>query len=123
MDERREFTRIVRPLEVDVLSDHPIAGMTRDLSMNGLYVAAKFQLKVGTLVTCTLYVDGREGTVRITASGVVSRSTGDGMAVEFRELEGVDSFEHLQRLLLLNAGSQAERVEREFADHLGLKPR
>lgn len=123
MDNRREFSRIVRKLEVDIDGERRIAGTTHNLSMNGLFVVAESSLGGGAAVRCTLYVDGRDGAVQVRGSGTVVRSTSEGMAIKFHELEGLESFEHLQRLLLLNAGSQTEQVEREFARHLGLKPR
>jgi len=123
MDNRRQFARIARQLDVDIVFDKPIAGTTLDLSLKGLFVVSESQLEMGTAVGCTIYVDGRDGSVRIATLGKVVRSTREGMAIEFSALNGLESYEHLQRLLLLCAGDQMEQIEREFAGHIGLKVR
>lgn len=123
MNERREFTRIARSFDVDVVAEQRIEGTAHDVSMKGLFVVADTKQDVGTIVRCTLYIDGRGGTVRVTTRGTVVRSGSDGMAIEFHVLEGLDSDEHLRRLLLQNAGDQLARMERELANHVGLKPR
>ena len=125
MNERREFIRIIRPLEVDVLSDgdNEFRGVTHDLSMKGVLVSAGAKRENGTEVRCTVYVDGRDGTARIVATGTIVRQTPGGMAIAFRGIEGLDSLEHLRQLLRLNAGLELEQVEREIAAHLGLMPR
>jgi PilZ domain len=123
MDNRREFARIVRQLDVDIASEEPMAGTTYDLSLKGLFVVCESKLAMGTAVDCIIYVDGRDGFVRIATLGNVIRSTSEGMAIEFNGLKGLESYEHLQRLLLLSAGNQVEQMEREFAEHIGLKAR
>jgi len=123
MDNRREFARIVRQLDVDIVAEEPIAGTTYDLSLKGLFVVCESRLAMGTAVSCTIYVDGRDGVVHIATLGNVVRATDQGMAIEFCALKGLESYQHLQRLLLLGAGNQVEQMEREFTAHLGLKVR
>ena len=123
MNDRRHFVRIVRQLDVDILSEQAIVGTTYDLSLKGLFVVCEAKLAMGTAVGCTIYVDGRNGSVRSATLGNVVRCTREGMAIEFSALKGLESYEHLQRLLLLSAGSQVDQMEREFAEHIGLKAR
>jgi len=125
MNERREFTRIVRPLEVDIVSagDSELSGVTRDVSMKGLLVSTGVRRDNGTDVRCTVYLDGRDNPARIVALGNIVRQTAEGMAIAFRAVEGLESLEHLQQLLRLNAGADLEQVEREIAAHVGLMPR
>ncbi len=123
MNERREFTRIDRPVEVDIVFDRTIESTTENVSMKGLRVTSDATLDAGTVVRCTLYIDGRGGTVQVKATGQVVRSTVDEMAIEFQSLEGLESLEHLQRLVMLNAHDKLSSVEREIAEHLGLKRR
>jgi PilZ domain len=123
MDNRREFARIIRQLDVDIVFEKLIQGTTHDLSLKGLFVVCESTLAIGTAVGCTIYVDGRDGSVHVATLGKVVRSSSEGMAIEFCALKGLESYEHLQRLLLLCAGNQLEQIEREFAQHLGLKVR
>jgi len=125
MNERREFTRILRPLEVDVVGagDGELRGVTHDVSMKGLLVSASARCENGTDVRCTVYLDGRHGTARIVAIGNIVRQTPESIAIAFRALAGLESLEHLQQLLRLNAGAELEQVEREIAEHVGLLPR
>jgi hypothetical protein len=123
MNERREFTRISRPLEVDIASDRRIQGTTQNVSMKGLLVSSAARHNVGTTVRCIVYIDGRDGVARVTATGRIVRSTNEGLAIDFHDIEGLESLEHWRQLLLLNAGDRLADVERELAEHVGLRPR
>ena len=56
------------------------------------------------------------------ANGYVSRSLPDAMAIEFTELIGLESWQHLRNLILYNAEDPV-RAQQEFDTHLGLKKR
>jgi len=51
---------------------------------------------------------------------VVVRSAPDGIAIHFRELLGLDSYEHLRNLILHNA-VDPDQAEQEFESHIGLR--
>jgi hypothetical protein len=120
-DDHREFTRIARTLEADVVAgDETFHGSTRDLSIKGALVVCGAALPPGTPCACTLHLAGRENDVCIQVHGVVVRAVDDALAIEFRELVGPESYQLLHDLVLYNA-PDPQRVEREFAAHIGLK--
>lgn len=123
MSERRKFTRIARPLEVDLVGEQRIEGVAREVSLRGMFVVGDVGPAIGTVFRCTLFVDGRSGTLRVTTMGRVVRCTEEGLAIEFHEVEGPEGLAHLQRLVRLNAGEKLDQVERELAKQQGLKPR
>lgn len=121
MSDLREFTRINRSLEVLIgLPGRTLVGRTRDVSLCGTLVSCKEVLSLGTTCTCTLVLDGGEGQVRIRTAGVVRRHDTEGMGIRFDELLDPESYEYLCQLIRYNA-LDPDRVEREIAEHLGLK--
>ena len=124
MPEQREFVRIGRHLEVDLLfGGVPIAGRSRDLSLNGLFfepAGAPVVLAPGAEVEVRIFVDGRAGTHTARAAGHVVRADTGGLAVQVDRLIELDSYEILRNLIQYNA-ADPEQAEREFAAHLGLK--
>lgn len=121
MSDLREFTRINRNLDLTIeLGSRTLTGRTRDVSLSGALVACDQVLSLGTRCICTLILDGGEGHVRIKAAGVVVRHVADGMAMRFNELLDPESYEHLCQLIRYNA-LDPDRVEREIAEHIGLR--
>jgi len=92
---------------------YPAAGGPRGPS--GLSLVAPERPAVGS--ACEIEVELEPGT-SIRAEGAVARLLVDGFAVRFTGIE-FDSFERLRNLVRLNA-DHPERVDREFAAHLGL---
>lgn len=118
---QREFTRVRTCIPVDL--EHAggrIEGSTRDLSLNGMFVATSVVLAEDTPCQAVLHVDGRGGAIVVRATGVVIRSLTGGIAVRFHELLELDSYEHLRNLILYNAADPG-LAEQEFDSHLGLK--
>ena len=120
-DDHREFTRIARTLEADVVAGgETFYGSTHDLSIKGMMVVCGVQMPAGTLCECVLHLDGRAGSVAVQARGVVIRAVADALAIEFQELIGPESYQLLHDLVLYNA-ADPQQVEREFDAHMGLK--
>ena len=120
---RREFTRVPRRIETDVVTPGgTLSGWTQDVSLKGIYFECKTPLETPIPCRITLYLDGRSGTARIEAEGHVSRCERRGMALEFSELRGERSYEHLKNMVIYNA-SDPEAARAEFESHLGLKRR
>jgi len=118
MSDLREFVRVSTSMQVELTAaGGTVTGTTRDVSMNGLFVACDQPFPEGT--TCYISIAlAPEAT--IAARGTVARSVAAGMAVHFTEVLGIDSFEHLRNLVLANSGD-ASTVEREISAHLGIK--
>lgn len=123
-DELRQFSRVPISIEVRVAlegASEPliISGLTRDLSMKGIYVVSQERLPVGTDCRVTLVATGGLGRVRVEAKAKVVRLGKEGMGVEFVEIIGLESFEHLRNFVLYNS-QETERVEEEFRENLGI---
>ncbi len=122
--ERRDVSRV--PVEfavtVDAGDGRIIQGdSSRDVSMNGLFVVTDDQLPSGEACSVTIHLDAPGGTQGISLGGHVTRVTREGFAVEFSEIP-LEDYDHLRNLVLYNSG-QADRIEAEFDEHLGLKRR
>jgi hypothetical protein len=122
---QREFTRVPLAVEADILSgDIPIvSGRTKDISMKGLYLLSNEPLSVGRDYHIVLLLSGRGPSASLTplmfgiqANGRIVRVTEAGLGIEFTEIIGQDSFEHLQHLLLHHSQQrpEAEQVRQEL---------
>jgi hypothetical protein len=119
----RQFLRVVTEVEADVSgAGGTVTGATRDLSLNGMYLHLVSPFPEGSTCRAILFLDGRGGDVQVLVNGYVARCGSDGMAVEFKELIGLDSWEHLRNLIIYNAEDPA-KAQREFATHMGLRNR
>lgn len=118
---QREFTRVRTRIPVDI--EHAgghLEGSTRDISLNGMFVATDGVLAEETPCQAVLHIDGRGGAIVIRATGTVIRVLTGGLAIHFQELHELESYEHLRNLVLYNAADPA-MAEQEFETHLGLK--
>lgn len=96
-----------------------VEGSAEDLSMTGVRVSSPRSLPVGAACGVTLVLNGGAGEVQIQAKGSVVRVDDRGMAVVFDEVDE-EGLLHLRNLILFNA-PDTDKVEQEFADHVGLK--
>jgi hypothetical protein len=117
--ELREFTRVPTAFKTTMRwSGGSCQGMTHDVSLNGAFVLCPTPPPPGTAgvaVVLTL-----EDDVRIAGHGTVVRVQPTGCALRFDELDGVESYEHLRRVVLYNS-HEPDRVQQEISSHLGLK--
>jgi hypothetical protein len=122
--DQREFTRIPMQLDVQITSTQqpPTSCQVKDVSMKGLYLLCEQPLPMGAECRVTFLLGDKESPVRIEVSGKVARVDTNGMGVEITEIVGVESFEHLRNLVLYNS-PDADQVEQEFQDHIGIKRR
>jgi len=117
----REFTRVLPKLEAVVAADayHVSACETRDISMHGVFVVNNDTLPKGSSCEVTLYLSGSFDEIQIALNGKVVRTDNAGMAIEFDKVD-LDSFEHLKKIILLNA-SDTDLVNTEFREHAGIR--
>jgi hypothetical protein len=121
--ELRQFPRVATEVEAEVSgAGGSVSGATRDLSLKGMFLRVESPFPEGSTCRITLFIDGRGGDMRAHANGYVARSLIDGMAIEFTELIGLDSWDHLRSLVLINA-EEPQRALEQFATHVGLKKR
>lgn len=122
--DQREFTRVSITFEVRILFEggRAVSGWTRDVSLRGIEVDVSNTEPTGTRCHVTILLDGPNGSGSVRARGRVVRADGENMGIEFTEIEGLDSWDHLRNLVFYNAPPDGS-VEAEFANHLGLKPR
>lgn len=117
---RREFSRVTVHLEAEVRADGQVyrEGTMENLSLKGGFFRTAAELRPGLAVEVRLHLDGTE--IEVHTRGFVVRGGGGGFAIQFTEIIGLDSLEHLRNLILFNT-HDPHRVEEEFHRHLGLK--
>jgi len=121
--ESREFTRspVRVRTQVRLASGVLLEGQARDVSLKGILFATERALPKGTAVrvAMVLAIGGQE--LRIETEGAVARVGEGAVAIEFTQIDS-ESVEHLRNLVLYNA-PDTDQVEKEFAEHVGLRPR
>jgi hypothetical protein len=119
---QREFTRVrtAVPLDCIFADGRTQAGTTRDLSLNGCYVAEGEAPPEDTPCTVVLHLDGRGGAIQVRAHATVIRSRSAGFALHFLELVELESYEHLRNMVRYNA-ADPDQADFEFDSHLGLR--
>ncbi len=124
-ENHREFTRVKVAIHVELRmgGDVVIQGELDNVSLNGLLLRCETMLPEHAPCRIFLHLDGGQGGPTIEAEGLVSRTETHKLAIQFTELIGNDSANHLRNLVLYNSGSHAGRVEEEFEAHVGLYPK
>jgi PilZ domain len=119
--EQREFSRVDLKLlaKVQAKGREIVSRGTRDVSVRGAFVHCDCDWSMGTECEIHLILDGQNPPVDIKVKGRVQRVTEEGVALVFTEVS-LEAYEHLHNLVLLNTDN-AEKVEQEFKNHLGLK--
>jgi len=118
--EPRSFTRISleRGAEVLVGDRAPFTAEIANLSMSGMLLKTEQPLEPGG--TCKISIplsENRE--LRIEALADIVRTIPGGFAIQFSKVLGLESYNHLRRLLLYNA-KDPENLEQEFKAHSGI---
>ena len=117
---RREFSRVAVHLRAEIsVAGVPVAeGTLEALSLKGGFFRCRTAPPLGAQCDLHLHLEGTD--IEVRAMGHVVRQATDGVAIQFDEIVGVESLEHLRNLILFNARDPAQ-VEQEFHQHLGLK--
>jgi hypothetical protein len=120
----REFTRVAPAIGATLTSgERVLTGQVRDISLKGAFVLCDSAWDVGTECRVVVQIGpAEESEFRTEALGSVARTAPDGLAVQFHDLVGVESYWNLRNLILLNS-EDPDRAEKELASHLGLHPR
>jgi len=118
----REFSRVNVAIHVELRigGNVVIQGELDNVSFNGLLLRCETSLPEQTPCLVFMHLDGGHGGPTIEAHGLVIRTEPHQLAIQFTELIGNESTQHLRNLVLYNSGTQANRVEAEFESHLGL---
>jgi hypothetical protein len=120
-EELRQFLRVDADIEAEIeAAGGRVCGTTRDLSLKGMFVHVSQSFPEGSTCSVLMRLDGQAGAVAVRAKGYVSRASSDGMAIEFTDIIGLDSWDHLRGLVLLNA-ADSQRAQEQLASHLGLR--
>ncbi|MEO8633766.1 MAG: PilZ domain-containing protein [Gemmatimonadales bacterium] len=116
---RREFSRVPVQLraEMSVAGVQLPEGVMESLSLKGGFFRGTTVPPVGTRCDVRLHLEGTE--IEVHTQGHVVRQSVEGAAIQFDQIVGIDSLEHLRNLVLYNSHDPAQ-VEQEFHDHLGL---
>ena len=120
VSQRREFSRVAVHLhtEVDAAGQFPREGSMESLSLKGGFFRTQATLRDGQPVAVRLHLDGTE--IEVHTRGMVVRGGEGGFAIQFTEIIGLDSLEHLRNIIMFNT-HDPHQVEEEFHGHLGLK--
>ena len=120
--EKREVTRASARVAVEIkLAGRTVTlDRTRDVSMKGIFCETDDALPTGSACRVTVLVGGPEGDSTVTARAKVVRVEDDGMALEFVELVGIESYTHLRNLVLRNS-EDPDAVSAEIGHRAGLK--
>lgn len=122
-EEKRDFVRVPIRMQTSVRTQHRTiwSSSTLDISMNGIRIATDEPVPPeGTRCEIELVLTETPAAAIIEARGAIVRSDAGSLAVHFSEID-IDSYEHLQQLILNNA-RDPEQAEREFHSHRGIKP-
>lgn len=127
---QRDFTRVSLAIDADfeAMSGDKrelTACIVQDLSLKGAFISGNNSLSAKSRCRLTLWLGGREAGTAVQVEAKVIRSSSDGMALEFIQICGPESFSHLRNLVLYNAADsgEADSIEREFKGHMGIKER
>jgi hypothetical protein len=123
--EQREFLRVPFATEVSVQTSDRVYSSTKaiNISMRGLCFSLEGTCpEQGSSCGVKIYLGAGEAREIIEAKAWVVRSEVGTVAVEFTEID-LESYYHLQRLIILNA-DDPEQAEKELCAHWGiLRPR
>lgn len=121
--ERRRFTRVSIQIEGELALDDAttISGISRDLSLNGVFLLCDASASVDANCHVTLFLGERTAPLRVEAHGRVVRTDETGVGLTFTDIMGIESFEHLRNLVLYNANTYTEQVEEEFGRYHGIR--
>lgn len=117
---RREYSRVTVHLKAELtVGEVHRVGTMENISLKGGFFRTDGGPAEGARCQIQMHLEGTEVDVRVV--GKVVRSGPAGCAVQFVEIMGIDSLEHLRNIILFNTHDPAQ-VEREFQGHPGLHP-
>lgn len=120
--DKREFSRVAtRPRARLSLSngEELLLAEVIDVSLGGVLLNGESTAGAGTDVVVEIMLGEDPEENVISASGKIARNDERGIAVEFADLEGADSLEHLRNLVLYNS-TAPQTIEEEFRQHSGI---
>ena len=116
---KREFIRVPIQVRAEVKGGglSVTSTATQNLSLKGMFISSATTIPEGTACAITLFLG--DGDIQIEAEGPVVHCYEGGFALQFSRIMGLESFEHLRKLLLYNA-ADPDAVEGEFNDAIGI---
>lgn len=83
---KRKRSRLSFQIEVIIGagSKYVLSCMSRDVSMNGIFVVTEARIPVGGICGIEILMTGKSSNLRIRARGVVARHASDGMGIAFQ---------------------------------------
>jgi hypothetical protein len=123
-ENRREFSRVnLRQVVTFHQQDgRQWTGHILDISANGIHASGNCPPPTGAEGAICISLGDATSLECIHALGRMGRVTATDGVLQFNELLGTESLEHLRQLILANA-DDPEAVESEFATHIGLRKR
>ncbi|MGV1100721.1 PilZ domain-containing protein [Thiovibrio sp. JS02] len=84
---KRKRSRLALHTEVTVGTGNQkvLRAMSKDISMNGLFILSEERIPVGAVCGIEITVSGKSSNLRIRAKGIISRHAPDGMGIQFQD--------------------------------------
>lgn len=121
-EDKREFSRVETHPRAKIAlmtGEEIVTAFITDISLGGVLIEGECDLELNTEVAVTVMLGEEPAERLIEAVGKVARCDARGIAVEFTELENLESLEHLKNLILYNSRAP-EPIEKEFRNHSGI---
>ncbi len=115
----REFSRVDVPVLVEISCEDgsKVVGEAYDISMNGLLMQVDLASEVGTSCSLRILIGEHEPLI-VETHGEIVRKDKNGIGINFINMD-LEGFSYMRNLVMYNAKNM-EKVEQEFAEHLGL---
>ncbi|MCX5864908.1 MAG: PilZ domain-containing protein [Deltaproteobacteria bacterium] len=83
---KRRRSRLAFNIEVTLGagSKQVLTCMSKDVSMNGIFVLTEARIQVGAICGIEIVMTGKSSNLRIRARGIVARHASDGMGIAFQ---------------------------------------
>ncbi len=114
----RAFTRIRTKVSLDIClkgSRKKQTGYTQNVSMNGFAVEGLPPIPLGEIIDVVFHIGGLDSGVKVEVTARISNIVGHRMGAEIISHLTVESYNHLQKLVLYRSGDGAELIEGEIA--------
>lgn len=118
--EKREFSRIPTKVELEIRrsgTGEKLSGYTQNVSMKGFAIKGLQSIPVGEIVNVVLFVGDRDSGVKIEVKARIAHILGCHIGAEIISHLRMESYNHLERLVLYRSGDEADQIEEEIARH------
>jgi len=113
----RAFTRISTRVDLELRlsgSAKKFSGFTENVSMQGFAVEGVAEIPVGEIIDVVFLIEGLDSGARVEVKARIINIVGYRMGAEILSHQSMESYKHLERLVLYRSGDEAEVIEEEI---------